>query len=425
MSFSITIFIIILFFLSVPLFITIGLSAILQFFKSGIDPTVVIVELNRIASAPTLLAIPLFTFTGYILAQSKAPKRLFNLADSLIGWIPGGLSIVSLIVCAVFTCITGASGITIIAIGGLLYPILKNKNYPENFSLGLITSSGSLGLLFPPSLPLIIYGIIARVSIDQLFVAGIIPGIILMILLSIYSLHFGLKGKKTKTPFSLKNLAFSLKEAAWELPIPIIIIGGIYGGFLTIVEASATSAFYTLIVEFFVKKDLNIKDDLLSVCRDTVQLVGGIFVILGSSMGLTSFMIDAQIPQNLLNIIRSFITSKFTFLILLNIFLLIVGALLDIFSAIIIVVPLIVPIALSYGINPIHLGIIFLTNLEIGYITPPVGLNLFISSFRFKKSIMYLYKVSIPFLIVMLIGLILITYIPDLSLILVKLFYKI
>lgn len=422
MAIGITVFIIILFLLSVPLFATIGLSAILQFMRSGVDPTVVIVELNRIASAPTLLAIPLFTFAGYILAQSNAPRRLFNLADALIGWLPGGIAIVSLAVCAVFTCLTGASGITIIAIGGLIYPILLKKGYSENFSLGLVTSSGSLGLLFPPSLPLIVYGIIARVSIDQLFIAGIVPGIILIVLLSSYSLKFGSKTKE-RTPFSLKNVYTGIKNTIWELPIPVIIIGGIYGGFLTVVEASAFVAFYTFVVEFFINRELTIKKDLVPTCRDTVQLVGGILIILGSSMGLTSFMIDAQIPQNLLKVIRAFITTKFTFLILLNIFLLIVGALLDIFSAIIIVVPLIVPIALSYGVNPLHLGIIFLTNLEIGYITPPVGLNLFISSFRFKKSIMYLYKVSVPFLIVMLIGLILITYIPDLSLFLVRLFY--
>ena len=423
MAIGITVFIIILFLLSVPLFATIGLSAILQFLRSGIDPTVVIVELNRIASAPTLLAIPLFTFTGYILAQSNAPKRLFNLADSIIGWLPGGIAIVSLVVCAIFTCLTGASGITIIAIGGLVYPILLKKGYPENFSLGLVTSSGSLGLLFPPSLPLIVYGIIARVSIDQLFIAGIVPGIILIILLSFYSIKFGTREKKGRTPFSIKNIYINLKNTIWELPIPVIIIGGIYGGFLTVVEASAFVAFYTFVIEFLITKELTVKKDLIPICRDTVQLVGGILIILGSSMGLTSFMIDAQIPQNLLNVIRTFITTKFTFLILLNIFLLIVGALLDIFSAIIIVVPLIVPIALSYGVNPLHLGIIFLTNLEIGYITPPVGLNLFISSFRFKKPIMYLYKTSIPFLVVMLIGLILITYIPELSLFLVNLFY--
>ena len=304
-----------------------------------------------------------------------------------------------------------------------MYPILLKKGYPENFSLGLVTSSGSLGLLFPPSLPLIVYGIIARVSIDQLFIAGIVPGIILIILLSFYSIKFGTREKKGRTPFSIKNIYINLKNTIWELPIPVIIIGGIYGGFLTVVEASAFVAFYTFVIEFLITKELTVKKDLIPICRDTVQLVGGILIILGSSMGLTSFMIDAQIPQNLLNVTRTFITTKFTFLILLNIFLLIVGALLDIFSAIIIVVPLIVPIALSYGVNPLHLGIIFLTNLEIGYITPPVGLNLFISSFRFKKPIMYLYKTSIPFLVVMLIGLILITYIPELSLFLVNLFY--
>jgi len=421
MSLGILLFVVILIMIGLPLFAAIGISAVFQFLVTDIDPTVVIVELYRIASAPTLLAIPLFTLTGYILAESNAPKRLFNLADALLGWMPGGVAIVSLVTCALFTCFTGASGITIIAIGGLIYPILKSKKYSENFSLGLITCSGSLGLLFPPSLPLILYGIVASVSINKLFIAGIIPGILIIVLLSLYSIKNDVSKLSIKKSFSIKKVLVAIRESIWELPIPIIILGGIYGGYVTAVEASAVTAFYVLIAEFFIKKDLKFKKDIVRIMRDSVQLVGGILIILSCSMGLTAFLIDAQIPQSILHWIQSVIYSKIAFLLLLNIFLLITGALLDIFSAIIIVVPIIIPIATNYGINPIHLGIIFLTNLEIGYLTPPIGLNLFISSFRFNKPILTLYKVSLPFLFILLAALIIITYIPDISLFLVNL----
>jgi len=404
-----------------PLFAAIGITGIIQFAISGIDPTVVIVEMYRVASAPTLLAIPLFTLAGYVLAECSAPRRLLNLAEALLGWIPGGVAIGSLVTCALFTCFTGASGITIIALGGLILPILLKNNYSEKFALGLITSSGSLGLLFPPSLPLILYGVVASVSIDQLFIAGLIPGILLIVLLSIYAVRNDVLKKSERIPFSWQNLGRALKETVWELPIPVIILGGIYGGFITAVEASAVTAFYVLIAEFILNRDLSFRQDLIRIMRDSVQLVGGILIILSCSMGATAYLIDAEIPQKALLWAQQVFSSKITFLLVLNIFLLITGMMLDIFSAIIIVVPLIVPIALSYGINPVHLGIIFLTNLEIGYLTPPIGLNLFISSYRFEKSITELYRISLPFLFIMLIALVLVTYIPDLSLFLVGL----
>ncbi len=422
MGIPIILLVVLLIVLGLPLFTALGLMAVLQFLRTGIDPTVVIVELYRIASAPTLLAIPLFTLAGYILAESKAPQRLFNVANAVLGWMPGGVAIVSLVTCALFTCFTGASGITIIAIGGLIYPILRNQQYSEKFSLGLITCSGSLGLLFPPSLPLILYGIIASVQIDQLFLAGILPGILLIVILSAYSIKHDKSRNSANSSFSFKKVYRSCKEAIWELPIPIIILGGIYGGFITAVEASAVTAFYVLVIEFFVTKDLSFRKDITHVLRDTVQLVGGILIILCAAMGLTAYLIDAQVPQTLLVWIQGLFSSKITFLLVLNVFLLLVGAMLDIFSAIIIVVPLIVPIATSYGVDPVHLGIIFLTNLEIGYLTPPIGLNLFISSFRFKKSILYLYKASLPFLLLLIVALLIITYIPDLSLFLVRFF---
>lgn len=422
MAIILTLLVIVLIITGLPLFAAIGIAAVLLFLSTGIDPTVVIVELHRIASAPTLLAIPLFTFAGFILAESKAPKRLLNLFNSVFGWMPGGIAIVSLVTCALFTCFTGASGVTIIAIGGLIFPILMKHNYSERFSLGLVTCSGSLGLLFAPSLPLILYGIVASVSIDQLFLAGILPGLLLIVILSIYAVRQDILGPTVKKAFSFHDVIISVKEAIWELPISVIIIGGIYGGFITAVEASALTAFYVFVIEFWVIKDLSFKKDVVHIVRDSVQLVGGILIILSVSMGLTAYLIDAQIPQHLLASIQRLISSKIVFLLLLNIFLLITGALLDIFSAIIIVVPLIVPIALSYQVDPVHLGIIFLTNLEIGYLTPPIGLNLFISSYRFDKPILYLYKVSIPFLLLLLIALILITYIPDISLFVPRLF---
>ena len=399
-----------------PLFIILGGIALLCFHTLEIESSAVIIELYRIASAPTLLAIPLFTFAGYLLAESKTPKRLVNLSNALFGWMPGGLAIVSLITCAFFTAFTGASGVTIVALGGLLYPILIKENYPEKFSLGLLTSSGSLGLLFPPSLPIILYGFIAKISIDKLFLAGIIPGILLIILLSIYSYRIGSASNVKKIPFNLKNLLNAVKNTIWEIPLPFIIVGGIYGGIFTATEAAAITAFYVLIIEVFIYRDIKLFQDVPRIMKENMLLIGGILIILGTAMGLTNFLIDEQIPMKILAGMQTYIHSKLVFLIMLNIFLLIVGCLMDIFSAIIVVVPLIVPIAIQFGVDPIHLGIIFLTNLEIGYSTPPVGLNLFISSFRFNKPVVKLYWAALPFILILFIALLIITYIPQLSL---------
>jgi C4-dicarboxylate transporter, DctM subunit len=403
-----------------PLFAIISLIAMLAFYFAGIDITVVIVELYRLASIPILLAIPLFTFAGYLLAESNTPRRLVNLSRAFFGWIPGGLSIVTLVSCAIFTAFTGASGVTIIALGGLLYPVLLKENYPEKFSLGMLTASGNLGLLFPPSLPIIVYGLISEVSIDKLFIAGIIPGILMIVLLSAYSVFYMKDQKAPTTPFEWKNAWEATKEAGWEIPLPFIILIGIYGGFFTVTEAAAVTAFYVMIIEVFIYRDIKLKADLPKVMRDSMVLVGGILVILGAALGLANYMIDAEIPMKILNYMKIFITSKLVFLMVLNIFLLIVGCLMDIFSAILVVVPLIIPLADNFGVDPVHLGIIFLANLGIGYSTPPVGMNLFIASFRFEKPILKLYAATIPFLIILLISLVLITYIPDLSLWLVR-----
>jgi len=402
--------------LGTPLFVVIGAGALLAFHYAEIEPQAIIIELFRIASAPTLLTIPLFTFAGFLLSESNSPKRLVNLANQIFGWVPGGLSIVTLITCAFFTAFTGASGVTIIALGGLLFPILIKEKYQENFSLGLLTTGGSLGLLFPPSLPLILYGLVARVSIGDLFIAGIFPGLLLIIILSLYGIRHGIKYKVPRTELCLSEIIKAFKTAAWEVPLPVLIVGGIYGGIFTVTEAAAITACYVLFIEVVIYKDIKPFQDLPKIATDSMVLVGGILIILGCSMGLTNILIDEEIPMKILDSMKVFITNKYFFLLCLNVFLLIVGCLMDIFSAIIVVVPLIVPIATQFGVNPVHLGIIFLTNLEIGYSTPPVGLNLFISSLRFKKPVFQLYAASLPYIGLLLIALAIITYFPALSL---------
>ncbi|MFH1830916.1 MAG: TRAP transporter large permease subunit [Pseudomonadota bacterium] len=405
-----------------PLFIIIGGLALVLFAAVGIDSQAVIIEMYRLASAPTLLAIPLFTFAGYLLAESKSPERLVNLYRALFGWMPGGLAIVAFITCAFFTSFNGASGVTIIALGGLLYPLLTKERYSHRFSIGLITTSGSLGLLFPPSLPLILFALVAQVNVDALFLAGILPGVMMIVLLSLFSIHAGVKSKIERQPFKLSNVWPALRGAIWILPLPVIILGGIYGGIFTASEAAAVTVVYVLFVELFIYRDLKIRRDIPRIAADSMILVGGVLVILGCALGLTNYMVDEQIPMKIIAMMREYITSKVMFLALLNVFLLLVGCLMDIFSATIVVVPLIVPIAKEFGVNPIHLGIIFLANLEIGYITPPVGLNLFISSIRFKRPIPEIYRSTLPFLGVLVIALLIITYFPELSLWLPKAF---
>ncbi|MDH3390935.1 MAG: TRAP transporter large permease subunit [Desulfobulbaceae bacterium] len=415
------IFILFLAILGTPLFVVISALALLSFYSIDIDLSVVIIEMSRLSDTPLLLSLPLFIFAGTLLAESGTPQRLLRLSQVLLGWMPGGLAVVSLMVCAVFTAFTGASGVTIFAIGGLLYPALIKDNYSERFSLGLITSSGSLGLLFPPSLPLILYGVISQTRIDQLFLAGILPGILMLALLVSYSMIKGRrhKLKDTEKP-TYRDMLSGLKEAAWELPLPIIVLGGIYGGFLVAGEAAAVTALYVLIVEVLIYRDVAISR-LPAIMVQSMVLFGGILVVLAASMATTNYLVDQQVPMQLFELISQYISSKYTFLLLLNIFLLIVGSMLDIFSALVLVLPLIIPIAEAYDVNLIHLGIIFLTNLQIGYCTPPVGLNLFLASYRFDKPIVTLYRATLPFLALLMITLIIITYFPALSLVLVNL----
>jgi tripartite ATP-independent transporter DctM subunit len=402
-----------------PLFVVIAGGALLSFYLAGIDSSAVIIEIYRLASTPLLEAIPLFAFAGYVLAESQAPKRLVRASRAFLGWMPGGLAVVVLVACTFFTALTGASGITIIALGGLAFPALISERYPRKFSLGLITTSGSLGLLLPPSLPLILYGVVSKTSIDKLFVAGVLPGLILLILFVLYSSFRGWRARTPIVRVSSREMALALRESIWEIPLPFVVLGGIYSGYFAVSDAAAFTAFYILFVEVVIYREVKLKA-LVSIIKESMVLVGGILIILGVALAYTNYLIDAEVPMKILALIKGHVTSKWAFLILLNIFLLLVGCMIDIFSALVLVVPMILPLAQAYGIDPIHLGIIFLTNLGIGYSTPPVGMNLFIASYRFGQPILRLYLASLPFLGILLLGLIMITYLPAISLFFVR-----
>jgi C4-dicarboxylate transporter, DctM subunit len=402
-----------------PIFAVISGLALFLLFSSQIDSSAMIIEMYRIATTPILVAIPLFTFAGYLLSESGAPKRLIRLSDAILGWLPGGLSIIALFACAIFTALTGATGLTIIALGGILFPAMVQGRYPERFSLGLLTTSGTLGLLFPPSLPLIVYAIVAKVGIDQLFLAGILPGVLLVVLLSAFSVQKAIFSEIPRTKFNPSEVFKALREMIWELPLPVVVLGGIYSGYFVVSEAAAITAAYVLLIEVVIYRDIKWKE-LPQIMRKSMVLVGGILIILGAALGLTNYLIDEEIPMRMLDFFKAHITSPFVFLVVLNLFLLAVGCVMGIFSALTVVIPLITPIAHAYGIHPIHLGIIFLTNLEIGASIPPLGINLFISSIRFEKPVLKLYLASLPFIAILLIGLAIITYVPWFSLAFLK-----
>lgn len=403
-----------------PLFSVLAGAALISFYGSDTGIVVLAGEHYKLTSSPHLITIPLFTLTGFLLAKSEAADRLVEVSRAWFGWMPGGLAVVVILSCAFFTTFTGASGVTIVALGGLLYPMLVEQKYPEKFSLGLITSSGSIGLLFMPSLPIILYGIVAGVDINKLFAAGVVPGTLMVGVLSIYSMIVGVRVDVPKTPFVWSRAWRSLWASKWELMVPVVVIVGIFGGFVTVAEASAVAALYVLIIEVFVTRDLELfgtgEASLYSAIKESMVMVGAILIILGVAMALTNYLVQEQVPMQMLDFIRQYVESRLTFLLLLTIFLLIVGAMMDIFSAIAVVVPLITPIAAEYGVDPVHLGIIFLANLEIGYITPPVGLNLFISSLAFDKPVIFLYRVAIPFFLILLATLLVITFWEGLSL---------
>lgn len=406
-----------------PLYLVFGGLAVILFMFQGTDMSIVAMETSRIATSPVLITIPLFTFAGYLLAESGSPRRLINLTRALVGWFKGGTAIVAILACAFFTSFTGASSVTIIALGGLLLPMLISDKYSSKFSLGLLTTNGSLGLLFPPSLLLIIYGTLAEVDVTRLFIAGILPGTLLVMMMSMLAIK---EGRNAVTqPFEFKKLLTALKEAFWEIPLPIVVLGGIYTGTIAPSEAAVLTALYAFIIEVFIYRDISITKDIPRIIRSSMIVVGGIFVILGSAMALTYYLVDMKVPDAILAWMQENVKNKYVFLLMLNIFLIVVAAVLDVFSALVVVLPLIVPIATQvYGINPVHLAIIFITNLEIGYALPPAGINLFIASFRFRKPVIELAKSTIPFLVILVVGLMIITYVPGLSLFLVDVLLK-
>lgn len=416
MTFAIIAFLILIAALGVPLFVVLGAGSLIATYAADLDPAVLLVEMLRLTSSPNLMAIPLFTLAGVALARGGAPQRLVQLFNAGFGWMPGGVAVVALVSCAFFTAFSGASGVTILALGGLLYPMLLGERYSKNFSLGLLTASGSVGLLFPPSLAVLLYGIIAGVAIEQLFTAGLVPGILLLAMLSLYAVFTSRRSGMVVQAFSPSGLAAGLRAGIWDLLLPVGVVVGLMGGYLTATEIATCSAAYALVLESMIHRRLIGWTAVYDVLRETCVLVGSLLIILGIALGLTNLLIDAQIPMMMLSLLEQDVHSQFQFLLLLNVFLLIVGCIMDIFSATMVIVPLILPLALHFGIDPVHLGIIFLANLEIGYLTPPVGINLFLASQRFREPILTLFRAALPFLLIMLVWLALVTYLPYLSL---------
>ena len=422
MSIAVPLILLLLALAGAPLFAVIAASALWGFYQTDVDLQVMAVEIYRVAEMPVLIAIPLFTFAGYLLGESKAPQRLVRITDAFLGWMPGGLAIVALVACALFTAFTGASGVTIVALGALLVPALQKAGYRQQFNLGLVTTSGSLGLLFAPSLPLILYGVVAQqmaldtpVSIDDLFLAGLIPGTLMLVALSVYAALQPRQRVASEHRFDKAEAWAAIKDSAWEIPLPIVVLGGIYSGFFAVSEAAAITALYVLLVTVVIRREITFVQ-LPTVMRDSMKLVGAILLILAVSLASTNYMIDAGIPEQIFAFIQQHVSDGFTFLLLLTLFLLVLGMMLDIFSAIVIMIPIILPIAIEYGIHPVHLGILFLANMQLGYFTPPVGMNLFIASFRFNQPVMTLYRATLPFFFILLITVLIITYVPQLSL---------
>ena len=403
-----------------PLFAVIAIGAMAGFYRAELDLTLVAMEFQRIGDLPVLVALPLFTFAGVLVANSKTPGRLVDLTRATLGWLPGGLAILGLILFALMTAFTGASGITVVALGSLMLPALISAGYPRRFALGLVTTGSSLGVLFAPSLPLILYAVVAQqvapgqgISVDDLFLAGIFPGLLMIVLLAAYAMwnRRDMAPEQTEPP----PLLNSLRSMAWELPLPFVVLGGIYSGWLLVVEAAVVTAAWVLISLVLVRREIRVSR-LFGIMAEAMMLVGAILVILGMSMASTNVMIDAGVPQRLFETVSPLIDSKLVFLLLVNVVLLIAGMVLDIFAALVILAPLIIPVALAFGVDPVHLGIVFLANLQIGYCTPPVGINLFLASHRFGEDILKIYRATLPFLGLLLLALLIITWLPALSL---------
>jgi C4-dicarboxylate transporter DctM subunit len=402
--------------LGAPIFVVLGGAALVLFLADGVQVASIPVETYRIVISPLIPTIPLFTLAGYILAEGGASRRLIRLFHALFGWMPGGLAIAATFVCGFFTTFTGASGVTILALGGLLLPALIQSGYPERFSVGLLTGTGSIGLLFPPSLAVILYAVVAHIPIPELFKATIVPGVVMVVTVSLMGVREAIRSKVPRPAFDLSEAIEAVWEAKWDILLPIISFVGIFGGFTTLIEAAALTVVYALVVETMIYRELRITRDLPKVLVKCVTLIGGVFVILGVAMGLTNYLVDAEVPAKAALWVQGHVQSRLLFLLALNAFLLIVGCLMDIFSAIVVVVPLILPISQVFDIDPLHLAVIFLTNLELGYLTPPVGMNLFLASFRFERPLVRVYRYTVPFLLVLMAVVLLVTYVPSLTL---------
>ncbi len=396
--------------LGTPIFVALAGLAMVCFFGEGTSISAVPVETLRLIESSTLPAIPLLTAAGYILAEGGASRRLVRVARAWFGWFPGGMAVMVCVVCALFTTFTGASGVTILALGGLVLPILTRGKYSEGFSLGLVTTSGSLGLLFPPSLPVILYALVAHVDMSQLFKAGLVPGILQMLLVIGYGMFVGHRSNAEKQPFTWREAGAAVWEAKWELALPVIVVVGLFSGFLTLVESAALGCALAVVVECFVFRDIPVATKLPRVTVHAATLVGAVLILLGIALGMTSYFVDAEIPDLLTTWVTTHIHSRVIFLLVLNVMLLVLGSVLEIYSAIFILAPLVAPIGLKFGVDPLHLGIVFLANLELGFIFPPLGLNLFLSSLRFGKPLPTLYRECLPFLIIGAIGVLIITY---------------
>lgn len=408
--------------LGAPFFALIAAIALLGFNAQGYDLAVVAVEINRLGEMPVLVAIPLFTLAGYLLSESAAPQRLVRLTQALVGWLPGGLAIVALVASALFTALTGASGVTIVALGAVLFPALIQGRYSERFGLGLVTASGSLGLLFAPSLPLIIYGVVAQqlnttpqVSVEDLFLAGIIPGLLMLLVLSVYAITQSPHIPAEQRRFDWRAARAAILDARWELPLPVLVLGGIYSGRIAPSEAAALTAVYVFLVTVVIRREIALKR-LPQIVREAMMLVGGILLILGTAFALTNYLIDAEIPTQLFAWVQAHVHQKWLFLLALNLFLLFFGMLLEGYPAIVVLTPLVLPIATGYGMDPVHFGILFLANLQIGLFLAPLGMNLFIASYRFKRPVTEVIRASWPFFVLLFACALAITYIPWLSL---------
>jgi tripartite ATP-independent transporter DctM subunit len=372
-------------FLGAPIFCVFGAAALLGWYIDGTPISVVGTDIFRLSGNFVLITIPMFTYAGYLMGESGAPQRVVKLSRAFFGFMPGGLAIVSIVACSLFTALTGASGITIAALGSVLLPALIHDKYSEKFSLGLVTTGGSLGLLFAPSVPLIVYGVITETPVSDMFIAGIIPGLLMLLILCAFSIFIAKRDRIPRSPLKWKALGEALWETKWEIPIPFIVLGGIYGGFFTVSEAAAVTAFWVLVVEVLIHREISLSHHR-KVILDSMKMVGGILIILAAALASTNYFIDVDVPVMVFDFIKGVVSTKLMFLVLLNCFLFVLGMFLDIFSAIFVVVPLITPVAQGYGINNVHLGIIILANMQIGYMTPPLGIGLFISSYRFNKS---------------------------------------